>query len=110
MVKEVLAELAAGKIKFADVLTVINEQYTHAPVAFKNGVQYNNATENQGSARVLYFAYLHKLSKEETLSLFAEHYQDVLNSPDAINHQNIRQFIKHGWSGVEFEGTALSPK
>ncbi|MFT3747910.1 MAG: HopJ type III effector protein [Agriterribacter sp.] len=110
MVKKVLAELAAGRIKFADVLAIIDEQYTHKPAAFKNGTQYNNATENQGSARVLYFAYLHELSKEETLSLFAEHYQDVLDNPGATNHQNIRQFIKNGWSRVEFEGTALSPK
>lgn len=110
MVNKVLTELTTGQIDFARVLTYIDEQYSHTPTAFKNGDVYNASTENQGSARVLYFARLNNLSKEDTLSLFAEHYKNVLDNPDANNHQNIRQFIQSGWNGVEFEGTVLASK
>jgi hypothetical protein len=30
---------------------------------------------------------------------------DVLENPNAYDHQNIRQFMEHGWGGVEFEKT-----
>lgn len=110
MIKQILADLVAGQIKFADVLATIDDQYTHTPTAFKNGDQNNGASENQGSARVLFYAQLQNLNEEETLQLFAEHYQNVLDTPEAANHQNIRQFIKNGWAGVTFEGTVLSPR
>ncbi len=95
---------------FADVLQFIDSRYQYQPTAFKNGEAYNEATQNQGSARVFAFARLNDLSKEDTLALFAEHYQAVLAHPDAADHQNIRQFIAHGWPGVVFEGEALQPK
>ena len=95
------------KKTFKEVLEFIENSYQHQPTAFKNGEVYNEATQNQGSARVFAFAQLNNLSKEETLELFAEHYQSVLASPDGTDHQNIRQFIKYGWEGISFEGTAL---
>lgn len=110
MVKKLLSALAAGEINFAAVLANIDDQYTHVPTAFKNGDQTNSSTENQGSARALFYARLNNLSKEETLRLFAEHYQNVLDNPTANNHQNIRQFMLSGWEGVLFEGTVLLPK
>lgn len=110
MTDTILLSLAEGKINFADVLAFIDEHYHHSPTAFKNGGQLNAASENQGSARVLYFAQEQNLSKEDTLRLFAEHYQNVLETPDATNHQNIRQFMQQGWEGVLFEGAVLSPK
>jgi HopJ type III effector protein len=42
--------------------------------------------------------------------LFAEHYQAVLKTPDGTDHQNIRQFMLHGWEGIVFEGHALIAK
>jgi len=30
-----------------------------------------------------------------------------LANPDASDHQNIRQFVVHGWQGVSFETPAL---
>jgi HopJ type III effector protein len=33
---------------------------------------------------------------------------DVLENPEATNHQNIRNFMKTGWAGISFEGTALT--
>ncbi len=82
----------------------------HTPTAFKNGAQANVATENQGSAKVFSFAQINSLNQEQTLSLFAEHYASVLATPEATDHQNIRQFMLHGWDGIAFEGTALIAK
>ncbi|MFX6035677.1 HopJ type III effector protein, partial [Acinetobacter baumannii] len=76
----------------------------------KNGTQVNAATENQGSAKVLSFAQLNRLSEADTLQLFAEHYDDVIATPGAANHQNIRQFMQNGWKGVHFESEALTEK
>lgn len=98
------------QIQFSDVIAFIEARYTHTPTAFKNGANSNQATENQGSAKVLYFAQLNGLSAEQTLPLFAEHYQAVLNTPDATDHQNIRQFMQHGWNGVTFDGAVLTEK
>jgi hypothetical protein len=95
------------KKAFKEVLEFIETSYQHQPTAFKNGEVYNEATQNQGSARVFAFAQFNNLGKEETLQLFAEHYQSVLDTPDGTDHQNIRQFMKHGWEGIVFEGTAL---
>ncbi|WP_246859033.1 HopJ type III effector protein [Chitinophaga sp. XS-30] len=50
------------------------------------------------------------MDEADTLCLFAEHYQSVLNNPDGSDHQNIRQFMTHGWPGVVFEGEALLAK
>ncbi len=110
MAQNLLAQLAAGDAKFADVLEHIDAAYQHTATAFKNGAQHNAATENQGSAKVFSFAKLHDLDQAQTLSLFAEHYASVLATPDATDHQNIRQFMIHGWDGIEFEGTALTTK
>jgi len=106
----VLGQLESRQIKFSDVIAFIEKHYSHIPTAFQNGQQYNTAGENQGSAKVLAFAMLNHLSKEDTLKLFAEHYLAVLSFPDAGDHQNIRQFMQNGWEGVTFEGVALQEK
>ena len=113
MKEQLLQLITASKensIQFTDVIALIEKYYTHQPTAFKNGEAYNEATQNQGSAKVLSFAKLNNLSAEETLYLFAEHYQAVLAHPDATDHQNIRQFMANGWAGVVFEGEALTAK
>lgn len=109
-IETVLADLRAKEMLFVDVLAYIEEGYNHTATAFKNGAVENEATQNQGSAKVFAFAGLNQLSKEDTLLLFAEHYQSVLDSPDAQDHQNIRQFMIHGWDGIKFEGEALQAK
>jgi len=112
--KEQLSALITGlkenTIAFNDVIGFIETYYKHQPTAFKNGDAYNEATQNQGSAKVFAFAKLNNLSAEDTLYLFAEHYQSVLANPDGADHQNIRQFMAHGWPGVVFEGEALVAK
>jgi hypothetical protein len=105
-----LAGLKAISITFNEVIAFIENHYQHHPTAFKNGDVYNEATQNQGSAKVFAFAQLHNISAEDTLYLFAEHYQAVLAHPEATDHQNIRQFMAHGWEGIQFEGTALLVK
>lgn len=110
MTQQLLAQLQAGEVKFSDVLAFIEARYNHTPTAFQNGQQHNAATENQGSAKVLSFAQLNNLNQVQTLSLFAEHYASVLATPEASDHQNIRQFMVNGWNGVKFEGTALVAK
>ncbi|OCX51895.1 HopJ type III effector protein [Mucilaginibacter sp. PPCGB 2223] len=97
-------------LAFSEVLAFIDARYQHRPTAFRNGEAYNEATQNQGSARVFAMAKLNGLSQEDTLYLFAEHYQAVLANPGGTDHQNIRQFMIHGWPGVVFEGEALLPK
>ena len=99
-----------NSLTFKEVIEFIETHYQHQPTAFKNGAAYNEATQNQGSARVFAFAQLNNLSKEDTLYLFAEHYQSVLNNPNGTDHQNIRQFMAHGWPGIAFEGQALLAK
>lgn len=110
MAQSLLAQLKDGSAKFADVLAFIEARYQHTPTAFQNGAQFNAATENQGSAKVLTFAKLEGLNQQDTLSLFAEHYASVLATPEATDHQNIRQFMQNGWDGVKFGGEALTAK
>ncbi len=110
MAQDLLAQLQAGEAKFADVIAYIDARYTHTPTAFTNGKQANAATENQGSAKVFSFAQLNGLDQAQTLSLFAEHYAAVLATPEATDHQNIRQFMQNGWAGIQFSGQALSAK
>lgn len=105
-----LGKLKANAVTFKEVIEFIETHYEYQPTAFKNGAAYNEATQNQGSAKVFSFAKLNNLSKEDTLSLFAEHYQSVLNTPNATDHQNIRQFMANGWEGIAFEGEALTAK
>jgi hypothetical protein len=102
-ISDLLTAVKVGEVNFSQVIEYIESDHPHTPTAFRNGNVFNEATQNQGSAKVLSFAQRHKLSKEETLSLFAEHYQAVLANPNASDHQNIRQFMLNGWEGIQFE-------
>ena len=110
MSQQLLNQLQSGEAKFSDVIAFIEAHYTHTPTEFQNGQQHNAATENQGSAKVFSFSQLNELDQAQTLSLFAEHYASVLATPEATDHQNIRQFMQNGWNGIKFEGMALVAK
>lgn len=98
-------------IVFADTIAVIEENYNFTPTAFQNGNQHNGAGENSGSCKLFSFAKMHHLSQEETLACFGPIYFDeVLGDPEGSSHQNIRNFMKTGWDGIQFEGDALQPK
>lgn len=109
-IQTLLLHLKNKHLKFSEVIATIDTFYEYKSTAFKNGEIFNQADQNQGSAKVFYFAQLHQLSEKETLILFAEHYQAVLNTPEGSDHQNIRQFMKHGWEGIQFESEALKAK
>lgn len=95
---------------FQDFIAFIDENYHFIPTAFKNGNHYNQAGENSGSCKVFAFAKLEQLNQEETLSLFGQYYQDVQNTPEGTDHQNIRNFMIFGWDGIQFERVALVKK
>lgn len=98
------------KLSFKEIIDCIDENYTYEATAFKNGNLYNEEDQNQGSAKVFFFAKMNNLSKEDTLKLFAEHYQNVLVDENGVSHQNIRNFIEYGWEGIVFEKAALQIK
>jgi hypothetical protein len=98
-------------ISFSQSLALIESLYDFTETAFRNGEQYNEAGENNGSCKIFAFALLHRLSEPQTLQMFGDYYRnDVLLSPAGTDHRNIRQFIQYGWNGIEFSGQALSPK
>jgi len=99
-----------NKKSFPETIAYIDEKYIFTHTTFKNGNQINNAGENNGSCKIFAFAQLQQLTKEETLTLFGDFYQDVLNTPEATDHQNIRNFMIFGWEGIHFEGEALRIK
>ncbi len=98
-------------IGFSDTMTIIGQYYDYQPIGFRNGPVENAAGSNEGSCKIFAFAQLNGLSPELTLHLFGDYYrQDVLQAPDADNHQNIRQFMQSGWDGIQFDGQALREK
>ncbi len=99
------------KISFNDTIETIEENYTFSPAAFSNGNTQNAANENNGSCKIFFFAQLNKLPEDLTLHCFGDYYRiDVLQNPDADDHQNIRNFMQSGWTGIHFSSVALSKK
>jgi len=99
------------QISFSDTIATVDANYDFTPTAFRNGELENAAGQNSGSCKLLSLAKLHNLSVEQTLQCFGDYYRiDVLQHPDATDHQNIRNFIRFGWDGVKFESAALIAK
>ena len=102
---------SSDQISFTEVIEYIDANYHFTPTAFRNGETYNAVNQNNGSCKVFSFAQLQQLTKEQTLCLFGDYYRkDVLGNPNGTDHQNIRNFLKFGWDGIAFEGTALVKK
>lgn len=98
-------------IEFPDVIALINSLYNFIPTAFRNHEIQNEAGQNSGSCKIFAFARLQEFSEEQTLALFGAYYRaDVLRNPDGDSHANIRQFMKTGWKGIEFDGVPLRAK
>ncbi len=99
------------EVAFTDTMAVVEALYDFTPTAFQNGDLHNEAGQNSGSCKLFSFAKLQNFSVEQTLACFGDFYRkDVLENPDATNHQNIRNFIKTGWEGISFKGAALTEK
>ena len=102
---------ASENIQFTDTSAIIEANYDFTPIAFQNGFLKNDAGQNSGSCKLFSFAQLHNLTEEQTLDCFGNYYRiDVLQHPEAQDHQNIRNFMQFGWSGIAFEGNALRKK
>lgn len=98
-------------ISFQQTIALIDALYEFTPTAFQNGEIENAAGENNGSCKILAFAALHQLSEPQTLELFGDYYRlEVLPLVKGSNHANIRNFMRTGWDGVKFAGTALKGK
>lgn len=105
------ARRAPEAVEFAETIALIDSAYTFQPCAFINGTLVNEAGQNNGSCKIFFFAHIHGLSEPETLALFGLFYRnDVLNNENGTDHQNIRNFMKTGWSGIKFSGQALAEK
>lgn len=95
---------------FDDAINTIDQNYHFTPAEFYNGELHNPANQNNGSCKIFAFAKLHGLTAEQTLHCFGNYYRvDVLQNPDGSDHQNIRNFIIHGWDGIRFSTEPLSP-
>ncbi|HEY9018987.1 HopJ type III effector protein [Thiomicrospira sp.] len=109
--EDLIEALNRHPVDFNQVMDVIDAEYTFTPTAFKNGELFNEAGTNNGSCKIFAFAKLHKLCETDTLNAFGDFYtQDVLLHPEGEDHQNIRNFVKTGWQGIEFKGQALKKK
>lgn len=98
-------------IEFNDTMSIIDSLYAFTPTSFKNDGLINESDQNSGSCKIFSFARLHNLTEEQTLACFGSYYRDdVLNHPENRDHQNIRNFMKTGWSGIEFDSEPLKTK
>jgi hypothetical protein len=102
-----LAAIATDIHQFSSTLAFINQWFDFTPSAFRNGKVSNTAEQNQGSCRVLAMALLLGLTAEQTLKCFGEHYRDVLATPAADNHHNLRRLQAEGLVDIHFDHTPL---
>lgn len=103
--------ISPDTIDFSDCIQLIDLHYHFTPTAFSNGSHHNAADQNNGSCKIFAFGKLHQLTKDQVLACFGSYYrEDVLQNPDARDHQNIRQFMRSGWAGIHFEGVVLIAK
>ena len=97
-------------IEFGETISMIDNYYDFTPTAFQNGEVYNEAGKNSGSCKLLFFGKKNELTVVETLCCFGTYYKEVLGNPEGDDHQNIRNFMKFGWEGIEFEGNPLKKR
>jgi len=71
--QEYLDQLRSGiKMNFSDFTNLIDQEYAFENVAFENNGLVNSKDENQGSAKVFCFGFMHSLTKEEAIRCFGE--------------------------------------
>lgn len=109
--QQLIDALNADVVDFSQTVQTIEQEYDFTPTRFVNGETVNEAGTNNGSCKIFAFAKLHGLSEQATLNAFGDYYRvDVLQHPEKEDHQNIRNFMRFGWQGVQFDGAALQPK
>lgn len=97
-------------VEFTNTIAVIDALYDFTPTTFQNGEVLNGTGQNNGSCKLFAFAMMNKLSEQQTLHCFGNYYRDVLNNPNGSDHQNIRNFMKYGWAGIQYDAMPLTPK
>lgn len=107
-------QLANNELLFSDTLALVAKWYELTPTAFENGLGDNPVInplgQNEGSLKVFAMSRLNGFTPSQALACFGEHYRDVLNTPQGTDHQNIRQFMLHGWAGIRFANAPLTLK
>ncbi len=107
-------KLNSNSADFSETLALLEKWYDLSGTAFKNGgddnAVHNALGQNEGSLKVFALGRLNGFTPLQTLACFGEHYRDVLATPDGQDHQNIRQFMIHGWPGIAFESAPLALK
>lgn len=110
-VNELIEQLNQQAMDFQEVMAVIDANYDFTETRFINGDQTNDAGQNNGSCKIFAFAQLNKLSEQATLNAFGQFYtEDVLSDPEGNGHANIRNFMKTGWQGIQFDQPPLTAK
>lgn len=108
--QDFLSSIEEQNHMFSSTMSFIDEWYSVTSTAFNNGSVFNQANENQGSAKVLGLGVDLELSAEQVLRCFGEHYRDVLATPDAQNHFNLRRLLNDGLCDISFETFPLKRK
>jgi hypothetical protein len=106
--------LNTNTAQFSDGQALVEKWYDLSSSAFKNGLDehaVNNASgQNEGSLKVFALGRLNGFTPQQTLACFGEHFRDVQATPEGSDHQNIRQFMIHGWPGIQFSHAPLTLK
>ena len=97
-----------SRVEFSDSIALIDSLYLFTPTAFRNGNAASSVAQNHGSCKILSFGQIQLFDEQQTLRCFGDFYQGVVDTPEGVDHQNIRQFMLNGWNGVVFEGCALT--
>ncbi len=102
-------------LQFNETIEIISNNYNYEPSEFSNGLDnkkvINTAGTNEGSCKIFSFAQLNQLDQQQTLNLFGDFYhKEVLSDPTGTSHQNIRNFMRFGWEGINFSQQALTLK
>jgi hypothetical protein len=104
-------KLNTNTAQFSDGQALAEKWYDLSSSAFKNGLNEhavnNPSGQNEGSLKVFALGRLNGFTPQQTLACFGEHYRDVQATPEGGDHQNIRQFMIHGWPGIQFSHAAL---
>ncbi|MFW7525039.1 HopJ type III effector protein [Vibrio ostreicida] len=104
-------KVAPHQVTFEETLAFIGSRYVFTSTPFRNGDILNEADQNNGSCKIFAFGKKVGLSKQQTLACFGQFYRDdVLLNPQGSDHVNIRCFMVHGWSGIEFEFSPLKER
>ena len=93
LLRELRGTKEGVKIELNDVLDVLKKKYEWTPQVFTNGEFRNNEDENQASGLLLAWAAKNELSTAQVLRCYGKFAREL--DPDADDHQNIRQVIKH---------------